>query len=548
MGSKSSVEHQKFRHSDHQSPQNDVGNQNPQSGELGLVKPQSFGAETTAFNATDPSSSVIDADLKPNQPKMLQQNSVPINQGFGVGNQFDYQIGSVEDGIFRKTLDEDIYQVFFKEALNEAVMNLALGEDINVPGDEKSRHFDSNRGGEVGQHGTKDEVEVGLGRGMNGGGWEESDGKRARSESVNEFQGQNGNDEFGSQYGKDEEEENYGTEETSGYGGSRNYNTRSFQYPMRLEAEDCSYYIKTGNCKFGMNCKYNHPPKKRNQGARDKAKPRAEDTERLGQTECKYYLTSGGCKFGSACKYNHSRERSAVAPIVEFNFLGLPIRMGEKECPYYMRTGSCKYGSNCRFNHPDPTSVAGHDPTSGYGNGGSVQLHGAAQSTAPSWSSAPMMFPPTQGIPSSPKWTGYQATVYPTSERSLPTPPAFSMNIPATETNFYVPHQQQMPVDEFPQRPGQPDCSYFLKTGDCKYKANCRFHHPKFQSSKSTSCALSDKGLPLRPDQSICSFYNRYGICKFGPACKFDHPENWGKSVSSDGVRMARNEMEAGFS
>ena len=92
-----------------------------------------------------------------------------------------------------------------------------------------------------------------------------------------------------------------------------------------------------------------------------------------------------------------------------------------------------------------------------------------------------------------------KATVYPTSERSLPTPPAFAMNNPVSETNFYAPLQQQMPVDEYPQRPGQPDCSYFLKTGDCKYKANCRFNHPKFQSSKSTSCALSDKGLPLRP-------------------------------------------------
>lgn len=40
-----------------------------------------------------------------------------------------------------------------------------------------------------------------------------------------------------------------------------------------------------------------------------------------------YYLTSGGCKFGSACKYNHSREKSAVFPALEFNFLGLPIRV-----------------------------------------------------------------------------------------------------------------------------------------------------------------------------------------------------------------------------
>nr|XP_027072068.1 zinc finger CCCH domain-containing protein 43-like [Coffea arabica] len=70
---------------------------------------------------------------------------------------------------------------------------------------------------------------------------------------------------------------------------------------------------------------------------------------------------------------------------------------------------------------------------------------------------------------------------------------------PVSETNFYAPYQQQMPIDEYPQGLGQPDCCYFLKTGDYKYKRNCRFNHPKLQSSKSTSCALSNKALPLRP-------------------------------------------------
>ena len=92
-----------------------------------------------------------------------------------------------------------------------------------------------------------------------------------------------------------------------------------------------------------------------------------------------------------------------------------------------------------------------------------------------------------------------KATVYATSARSLPTPPAFAMINPVSETNFYAPYQQQMPIDEYPQGLGQPDCCYFLKTGDYKYKRNCRFNHPKLQSSKSTSCALSNKALPLRP-------------------------------------------------
>ncbi|XP_030936470.1 zinc finger CCCH domain-containing protein 57-like [Quercus lobata] len=64
----------------------------------------------------------------------------------------------------------------------------------------------------------------------------------------------------------------------------------------------------------------------------------------------------------------------------------------------------------------------------------------------------------------------------------------------------------------------------FIFLGDCKFKSNCKYHHPKNRNVKSPPCALSDKGLPLRPEQNICSHYSLYGICKFGLACKFDHP------------------------
>ncbi|OAY30751.1 zinc finger CCCH domain-containing protein 43 isoform X2 [Manihot esculenta] len=314
----------------------------------------------------------------------------------------------------------------------------------------------------------------------------------------------------------------------------RSNGNRRHHYPVRPEAEDCSYYMKTGTCKFGSNCKFNHPATK------EKLKEREEAIERPGQTECKYYLRTGGCKYGKACRYNHSRAKTpvlpakaAVFPVLDLNFLGLPIRPGEKECPYYMRNGSCKYGANCRFNHPDPTAAGGTDPPSGFGNGGTAALQSSPQSSVAPWSSPrglseaapfmPMMFPPTQGVPSqSPEWNGYQAPIYP-QERSMHPTSAFVMSNTATDTNVYV-HQQQTPFDEFPERPGQPECSYYLKTGDCKFRSNCKYHHPKNQIPKSSPCPLSDKGLPLRPGQHICSYYSRYGICKFGPACKFDHP------------------------
>lgn len=76
-------------------------------------------------------------------------------------------------------------------------------------------------------------------------------------------------------------------------------------------------------------------------------------------------------------------------------------------------------------------------------------------------------------------------------------PSAYIMKHPVTDSHIYTHHQ--MVIDEFPERPGQPDCSYFLKTGDCKFRSNCKYHHPKDRISKSPPVVLSDKGLPLRP-------------------------------------------------
>ncbi|KAL9991689.1 putative transcription factor C3H family [Helianthus debilis subsp. tardiflorus] len=318
----------------------------------------------------------------------------------------------------------------------------------------------------------------------------------------------------------------------------------AYHYPLRLDAEDCAYYIRTGMCKFGSNCKFNHPLRRKNQPIKETKKQKEENVvERHAHTECKYHTSSAGCKYGKACKFNHGRGKSVKTPVAEYNFLGLPIRPGEKECPYYMRNGSCKYGPSCRFNHPDPTAVGGDDvpttyandaPTS-YGNEGPLPLQPAPQPNIPnmpSWSAPrtpdptaafvpPMVYPPTQNMPPpNPDWNGYQAPahLYPSSEQGLPIPPAFFLNNPQNNnTNMYTHHHQQQPmlVSEYPERPGQPDCSYFMKTGDCKYRTSCKFNHP--QSRTTTT---------LR-DQNICTYFSRHGTCKYGAACKYDHPVNY---------------------
>ncbi|EFN51860.1 hypothetical protein CHLNCDRAFT_27455, partial [Chlorella variabilis] len=71
----------------------------------------------------------------------------------------------------------------------------------------------------------------------------------------------------------------------------------------------------------------------------------------------------------------------------------------------------------------------------------------------------------------------------------------------------------------FPQRPGQPVCDFYQKTGHCRFGELCKYHHPA-----EFAVRLNPRGLPVRPGQPVCTFYQKTGECKFGPACKYHHP------------------------
>lgn len=60
----------------------------------------------------------------------------------------------------------------------------------------------------------------------------------------------------------------------------------------------------------------------------------------------------------------------------------------------------------------------------------------------------------------------------------------------------------------FPERPGQPQCEFYMKTGDCKFGAVCRFHHPRERLIPAPDCVLSPIGLPLRPVSYIFQWHS----------------------------------------
>eukprot|EP01018_Ginkgo_biloba_P023789 Gb_15324 [translate_table: standard] len=293
--------------------------------------------------------------------------------------------------------------------------------------------------------------------------------------------------------------------------------------PERPGELECAFYMKTGICKFGTKCKFNHPKERLEalktsdqKGDGSEVKPVVSDVdplpERPGEPECTFYMKTGICKFGAKCKFNHPKDRlgaqktsdqkedgdsaplggtgqlgtpgvvngktekkiSPVKPATMQNSKGLPIRPGETDCPFYIKTGSCKYGQNCRFNHPERKIVN-----------------------------------PLPGI-----------VPFTTQDQHLSAYPGV---LPEYGLGGHPVPPQVHPVP--PQRPGQPECVFYMKTGECKFGALCKFHHPLNRLDPSQSnVKLTLAGLPRREGETTCPFYMKTGVCKYGMMCKFDHP------------------------
>ncbi|KAF8101195.1 hypothetical protein N665_0209s0051 [Sinapis alba] len=325
-------------------------------------------------------------------------------------------------------------------------------------------------------------------------------------------------------------------------------------YPERPDEPDCIYYLRTGACGYGSRCRFNHP---RDRGAVIGGVRGGGDgglPERMGQPVCQHFMRTGTCKFGGSCKYHHPRQGGGSVTPVSLSYLGYPLRPGEKECSYYMRTGQCKFGLTCRFNHPVPQQQPQPQPQ--------PQLHTIYPtlqsqpsqqyglvlarpsllpgSYLPSPYGPPMVLP--QGMVTYPGWNPYQASLTampsPGTQQSIGPSSVFGMAPLSPSGSAYTgTYQPGGPSSlttsneqSFPQRPDQPECQYFMRTGDCKFGSSCRYHHPLDAVQPKTGVLFSSIGLPLRPGVAQCTHFAQHGICKFGPACKFDH--SMGSSLS----------------
>ncbi|KAG6471696.1 hypothetical protein ZIOFF_069142 [Zingiber officinale] len=335
--------------------------------------------------------------------------------------------------------------------------------------------------------------------------------------------------------------------------GHEDADGRLSPYPDRPGEPDCLYFLRTGNCGYGSDCRYNHPTRTRQNNYFSDELP-----QRDGQPDCQFdsiytrcsnlsfmfqlllqfFLKTGTCKYGTTCKYHHPRDKHGTK-LVHLNALGLPIRKDEKPCAYYMRTGTCNYGITCKFNHPQPATAGSTFPLAG------SSAYGYSSSVAPTSASpvitgispwplsrvsymssqhmqalqayVPLVLPPTQGtMPGQQGWSTLMGSMN----------HIHTMDKHAPNVISYSKHQEQSGPGlllNFPERPDQPECQHYMKTGGCNYGTSCKYHHPK-ERNQAAITTIGPLGLPLRPGQPVCTFYTTYGRCKFGTACKYDHP------------------------
>ncbi|XP_019168489.1 PREDICTED: zinc finger CCCH domain-containing protein 32 [Ipomoea nil] len=324
------------------------------------------------------------------------------------------------------------------------------------------------------------------------------------------------------------------------------------RYPERPGVPDCAYYIRTGLCGYGGKCRFNHPRDRCSVGAVQLGV--GVYPERPGEPTCQYYLRTGTCKFSASCKFHHPRNAGGSLSNVSLNIYGYPLRPDEKECSYYLKTGQCKFALTCKYHHPQPAGVSGPaaarpfyptvqslpGPSTEQYSGNSANFRVTRPPLLPG-SYLPSAYGPVllhPGMVPVQNWS-YSGPVSPSlSPGAQPSNGLASVygisQMASSSTAFPGPYSPLLastgPSSSaqnekcFPERPGQPECQHYMKTGNCKFGSSCRYHHPPGWNSSNINIASSPLGLPLRPGAQPCSFYLQKGFCKFGLSCKFDHP------------------------
>ncbi|XP_071480408.1 uncharacterized protein [Diadema antillarum] len=155
--------------------------------------------------------------------------------------------------------------------------------------------------------------------------------------------------------------------------------------------EVCKFFARTGWCKFGKNCRYAHPNRRKSdheglgkddESSRQTAVAAAATSSSIVPT-CRFFASMGRCRYGLQCRFAHVSKKAnsegddAVSGVdlqpkgaggdEEVESLSLSTsqlsvtgdgrqRVKTRRCQFYDR-GYCRMGNRCRYLH-DETSVS----------------------------------------------------------------------------------------------------------------------------------------------------------------------------------------------
>ncbi|AQK96652.1 Zinc finger CCCH domain-containing protein 37 [Zea mays] len=280
-------------------------------------------------------------------------------------------------------------------------------------------------------------------------------------------------------------------------------------YPERPGEPDCPYLLNN-RCKFKSKCKFNHPKDMVNAlGTGTNNESLIADSAvlpvRPSEPICVFYAKTGKCKFGAICKFNHPKDiktspliaketiytattDAADAPTEACNAKGLPIRQGEVDCSFYMKTGSCKYGSICRFNHPDRPGPAADI----------AFMVPLVQATLPS--SAPIVPAVVEPLPMIyPQRPGETVCDFYMKTGSCKYSQKCKFHHPISR---FAPHskengdpQQPATLASLPRREDAEACAFYMRSGMCRFGAHCKFDHPPREEAISELQAAGKEGI-----------------------------------------------------
>jgi serine/threonine-protein kinase/endoribonuclease IRE1 len=87
---------------------------------------------------------------------------------------------------------------------------------------------------------------------------------------------------------------------------------------------------------------------------------------RPGKQHCGFFIKTGHCRYGGQCAFDHPPEFG-----VQLTEAGLPFRPGQPVCGFYHKTLQCKFGPSCKFHHPKLVAIyAGSAAVVAQGGGG----------------------------------------------------------------------------------------------------------------------------------------------------------------------------------